>query len=143
MSRIMRAYRFMHKCYKRHIPIIPKAMYYYIRVLYSAEIPPSCTLAEGVDLVHGGLGVVIHDKAIVGSGTKIYQNVTIAGKTNAENPEARRYPIIGENVLIGAGACVLGGVTIGNNVQIGANAVVTHDIPEGAVAVGIPARLIK
>lgn len=142
MSKIMRAYNTMHKCYKRRIPIIPKLIYYYIRVFYSAEIPPSCTLEKGVDLVHGGLGVVIHDKAIVGSGTKIYQNVTIAGKTNLENPDARRYPIIGRNVMIGAGACILGGITIGNNVQIGANAVVTHDVPDGAIVVGIPARPI-
>lgn len=142
MSRIMRAYKAMHKSYKRKIPVIPKLLYYYIRVFYSAEIPPSCALEDGVDLVHGGLGVVIHNNAIVGSGTKIYQNVTIAGKTNVKDPEARRYPIIGKNVLIGAGACILGGVTIGDNAQIGANAVVTHDVLEGSVVVGIPARPI-
>ncbi|GAB1475506.1 hypothetical protein MASR2M70_03380 [Bacillota bacterium] len=94
-------------------------------------------MAESVDLIHGGLGVVIHAKSRIGENTKIYQNVTIGGR------EGRGHPIIGENVYIGAGACILGGITIEDNAKIGANAVVLADVPKGGIAVGVPAKIIN
>ena len=93
MSKIMRTYYLMRKLYLKKIPVIPRFLSRYIRLVFSAELPPTCDLKNNVDLMHGGLGVVIHDKAVVGSGTKIYQNVTIAGKTNKQDPLKRRYPI--------------------------------------------------
>lgn len=137
MSKIMKMYRLSHNAYKAKIPLLPKIISRIIRLFFSAEIPYSCILDTGVDLVHGGLGVVIHPKAYVGKNTKIYQNVTIGGR------EGRGHPYIGNNVYIGTGACILGGITIGDNSKIGANAVVITDVPKGGVVVGIPAKIIK
>lgn len=137
MTKIMKLYSMSHKAYKANIPFIPQILSRIIRLVFSAEIPYTCELDDGVDLIHGGLGVVIHPKSYVGKNTKIYQNVTIGGR------EGRGQPHIGNNVYIGTGACILGGVTIGDNSKIGANAVVIDDVPRGGVAVGIPAKVIK
>ncbi|OAI89832.1 hypothetical protein AYO36_00885 [Exiguobacterium sp. KKBO11] len=134
---MLKMYRFSHKLYKMNIPIVPKVVFSLIRIIFSAEIPYTCTLQKNVELKHGGLGVVIHPKSIIGEGTVIYQNVTIGGREN------RGYPIIGENVYIGAGACILGGIKIGDNVKIGANAVVVKSVPNDTTVGGIPAQKIK
>jgi len=144
VSKIMMAYRHMHKCYKLKIPLIPTIYQKLIRLAFSAEIPCSCDLRDGVELEHGGLGIVIHDNAIVGERTKIYPNVVIGGRNvETKDPLKRRYPIIGCDCIIGAGAAILGGVQIGNNCKIGANAVVIEDIPDNSTAVGVPAHIIK
>ncbi|GIM54975.1 hypothetical protein CAPN005_16220 [Capnocytophaga cynodegmi] len=109
----------------------------YIRVIYSCELPPGLRLGKGVCFEHSGLGVVIHPDAIIGEGTTILQNVTIGGRNSVHAPQ------IGKNVYIGCGACVLGGITVGNNVMIGANAVVITDIPDNAVVVGVPGKIVK
>ncbi len=133
-SKIIKLYRMERKLYLYNIPVLPKLISRIIRVFFSAEIPYTCNLAEGVQLMHGGLGVVIHDNAQIGSNTIIYQNVTIGGR------EGRGYPTIGRNVYIGVGACILGGVHIEDNAKIGANAVVIHDISEGDSVGGVPAK---
>ena len=133
----MRLYRFMRRCHLKHVPLLPGLLMRYIRVVYSCDLPYTCDLADGVVLCHSGLGAVIHDKAVVGEGTRIYQNVTIGGR------HGRGSPVIGRNVFIGAGACVLGGVHVGDNAVIGANAVVIHDVPEYAVVGGVPAKILK
>lgn len=86
---------------------------------------------------HNGLGCVVNEEAEIGDGTKILQNVSIGGRGTHGVPK------IGKNVPIGCGAAILGGVCIADNAQIGANAVVLSDIPNNAVAVGIPAKVIK
>lgn len=143
MSKIMTAYRHMHKCYKLKVPLIPSIYQRMIRLFFCAEIPFTCELRDGVELEHGGLGVVIHDNAIVGERTKIYPHVVIGGRS-VENEDAlkRRYPIIGSDCLIGVGAAILGGVQVGNNCKIGANAVVITDVPNNSTAVGVPAHII-
>lgn len=133
----MSLYRVMNKSYKKGIPIIPGLLMRFIRVIYACELPYQCEIGEGALFVHNGLGVVVHPKSIIGEGTFIYQNVSIAGRNN------RGAPLIGKNVFVGPGVCILGGVTIGDNAVIGANSVVIHDIPPNCVAVGIPARVIK
>jgi serine O-acetyltransferase len=137
VTKIMKLYRLSNKAYEAKIPFVPKILSRIIRLIFSAEIPYSCKLDHGVDLIHGGLGVVIHPKVYIGKNTKIYQNVTIGGR------EGRGHPYVGNNVYIGTGACILGGITIGDNSKIGANAVVLSDVPKGAVVVGIPAKVIK
>lgn len=107
------------------------------RIVYSCEIPSSVIMGENIVFAHNGLGVVLHGRTRIGNNVKIYQHVTV-GCRNGNGP-----PIIGDNVLIGTGACVLGSIKIGNNVQIGANAVVINDVPDNAVVVGIPARESK
>ena len=86
------------------------------------------------------MGVVIGETAIVGDNVVLFHGVTLGG-TGKE--KGKRHPTVGNNVIIGSGAKVLGNVTIGNNAKVGANAIVLRDIPEDSTAVGIPARIIK
>jgi serine O-acetyltransferase len=134
---LMSIFRIMNLLYRKNIPIIPGFLMRYIRVVYSCDLPFTCQLGEGVLLKHNGLGVVIHPKAIIGDYTQIYQNVSIAGRND------RGTPVIGKRVFIGAGACILGGITIGDDAIIGANSVVINDIPSKAVVVGIPGKVIR
>lgn len=134
---VMKFYRLMEYLYDKKIPILPGIIMRFIRIVYSCDLPVNLKLGRGVVLQHNGLGVVIHPKAIIGEKTVILQNVSIAGRNN------RGTPIIGKNVFIGCGACVLGGIKIGDNVSIGANAVVITDIPNNAVVVGVPGKVVK
>lgn len=93
-------------------------------------------IGKGFFLAHP-IGIVINDEAIIGDYVWVYQNVTIA------KMYGKGSPIIGNNVLLFAGAKIIGNVKIGNNVVVGANAVVTHDVPDNAVVVGIPAKVIN
>lgn len=136
-SSLMRVFRLMEYLHIKNIPFLPGLIMRYIRIVYSCDLPVRLRLGKGVILQHNGLGVVIHPDAIIGENTQIYQNVSIAGRNN------RGTPTIGKNVFIGCGACVLGGVTVGNNVSIGANAVVITDIPDNAVVVGVPGKIVK
>jgi serine O-acetyltransferase len=101
-----------------------------------ADIDPRADLATDVVLPHP-TGVVVHENAVVGQGCMIMQQVTLG---QLAEPDA---PVVGSNVYIGAGAKVLGGVRIGDGARIGANAVVLCDIPRGATAVGVPARIAR
>jgi serine O-acetyltransferase len=122
--------------YKKRIPILPGLLMRVIRVLFSSDLPYSLEIGDDTILVHNGLGVVIHPKAIIGSSNKIMQNVTIGGK-NGQGP-----PKIGNNCFIGAGACLMGEIEIGDDVMIGANAVVTKSVESGMVVAGVPAKVI-
>lgn len=133
-KKITRYYRKANWCYRHHIPVIPGFLMRLCRLIYSIDIPYTCVLGRNVVFEHNGLGCV---RAEIGEGTQIYQNVTIGGRNG------RGHPIIGKNVFIGAGACVLGGITIGDNAVIGANATVISDVPAGAVVVGDKARIIE
>jgi serine O-acetyltransferase len=122
---------------KRNVPLIPTLIQRFIRVIFSCEIPSTVSIGSGTKFVHNGLGVVVHSNAKIGSNCRIYQNVTIGGRHN------RGCPVIGDNVFIGAGACVLGGVTIGDGAMIGANAVVITDVPAKTVVGGVPADVLR
>ena len=104
------------------------------------EIHPGATIADRVFIDHG-MGVVIGETAVVGEGCTIYQGVTLGGTSLAKG--AKRHPTLGRNVVVSAGAKVLGGFTVGDDAKIGSNAVVIKPVPPGATAVGIPARIIQ
>ena len=104
------------------------------------EIHPGATIGERVFIDHG-MGVVIGETADIGDGCTIYQGVTLGG-TSLYKGE-KRHPTLGKNVVVSAGAKVLGGFTVGDNAKIGSNAVVIKPVPPGATAVGIPARIIQ
>ncbi len=131
-------YRVGNFCYRYHIPLIPILMKLMIRVIYNSVVDCSTRIGKKTFLAYGGIGVVIHKKAIIGSYVNIGQQVTIGGRSGK-----KILPIIGNHVFIGAGAKILGDVTIGNNVTIGANSVVIKDVPDNCVVAGVPARIIK
>lgn len=122
-----------------HVPIIPTLINkIFLRVLLNCQIGLGAIIGQDVILGYGGLGTVIHHKAIVGNKVNIGTGVTIGGTT-----KKRGIPVIGDNCIISSGAKIIGPVEIGKNVVIGANAVVVTSIPENCVAVGVPARIIK
>ena len=138
MSALIKMFRFSQACHKRKLKLLAGFVSRLIRVLFSCDIPPTTTIGDGTVFAHNGLGCVVNECAIIGKNCKILQNVTIGGRG-----EGSGTPIIGDNVLIGAGACILGGITIGNGVKIGANAVVLNDVPENVTVVGVPAKIIR
>lgn len=103
----------------------------------STHNSPSCYFSVPPSLPHGLSGIVLARNVVFEGHAVIYQHVTIA----ESNPEKTTY--IGNNVMIGAGACILNNVRIGRNVRIGANAVVTHDVPDNCTVVGVPARIVR
>jgi serine O-acetyltransferase len=106
---------------------------------FGFDIPTGTSIERGFYLGHFG-GIVISPMVKIGKNCNISQNVTIGYNSRGSN---KGYPVIKENVYIGPGAIVIGDITIGNNVAIGANAVVTHDVPDNSVVVGIPAKVIS
>jgi serine O-acetyltransferase len=104
------------------------------------EIHPGAKLGERVFFDHG-MGIVIGETAEIGDGCTIYHGVTLGGTSLFKG--AKRHPTLGKDVVIGAGAKVLGGFTVGDGAKVGSNAVVTKPVPEGATAVGNPARIIQ
>ena len=104
------------------------------------EIHPGAKIGKGLFIDHGA-GVVIGETCEIGDNCTIYQAVTLGGRGHAKGH--KRHPTLGSNVLIGAGAKILGAITIGDNASIGANAVILHDVPAGATIVGVPGKVVK
>lgn len=132
----LRHIQFRHKLYKMKVPIVPKFLYWVDRIFFSCEIPSGVKIGNGTVFCHFALGVVLHERTIIGSNCKIYQNVTI-GSRNSIGP-----PIIEDNVLIGAGAIILGKIIIGEGSAIGAGAVVLKDVPPYSVITGNPGKMV-
>ena len=103
------------------------------------EIHPGATIGKNFFIDHGA-GVVIGETTVIKDNVTLYHGVTLGGRGNNKG---KRHPTIGNNVLIGSGAKILGNITIGNNVKIGANAVVLNDINDNTTAIGVPARMIN
>ena len=132
-------YRFAHKLMQIHLPFFPRFISQFAKWLTGIEIHPGATIGEGLFIDHG-MGVVIGETSVIGNNVTLFQGVTLGG-TGKER--GKRHPTLGNNVVVGAGAKILGNVNIGDNVQIGANAVVIKDVPPNSTAVGIPGRVVK
>lgn len=137
VSLMNKSIRLMMKLQKSGVPLLPKILNYFNRIIFSCDIPSNVQIGNGTIFAHSGLSVVIHPKAIIGKNCRIYQSVTIGGRENRGTPK------IGNNVFIGAHSTIIGGVTIGDNVIIGANSLVLKDVPENAIVGGNPAKLLK
>jgi len=131
-------HRFSHWLHHLGLPFIPRLLSHFGRFITGIEIHPGATIGSGVFIDHG-MGVVVGETAIIGDGCLIYQGVTLGG-TGKES--GKRHPTLGENVVVGAGAKVLGNLQIGNNVRIGAGSVVLRDVPSDCTVVGIPGRIV-
>ncbi len=127
-----------HILYKLGVPFFPRLISHIARFLTGIEIHPGATIGQSVFIDHG-MGVVIGETAIVGNYALIYQGVTLGG-TGKES--GKRHPTLGENVIVGGGAKVLGNIQLGNNVRIGAGSVVLRDVPSDCTVVGIPGRVV-
>ena len=111
----------------------------YAKFWTGIEIHPGAQVGKRFVIDHG-VGVVIGETAVIGDDVLIYHGVTLGGKTL---DPVKRHPTVGDRVIIGAGAKLIGNISIGNDCRVGANAVVTKDMPAGTVAVGVNARLIN
>ena len=132
------AHRLAHWLYRLRIPFIPRFISHLSRFFTGIEIHPGATLGQGLFIDHG-MGVVIGETAILGNNCLIYQNVTLGG-TGKEL--GKRHPTLGNNVVVGTGAKVLGNIQIGANVRIGAGSVVLRDVPSDCTVVGVPGRIV-
>jgi len=133
------AYRFAHWLKVRNVPFIPRLISQVARWATGIEIHPSAKIGTGFFIDHG-MGVVIGETAEIGDHVTLFQGVTLGG-TGKER--GKRHPTLGNHVLVGAGAKILGGITIGDNVKIGANSVVLKSVSPNSTVVGVPARVIK
>ena len=132
------AYRFAHRLYKWNIPLIPIMISYLTRIITGIEIHPAAKIGRRFFIDHGD-GVVIGETTVIGNDVLIYQQVTLGG-TGKES--GKRHPTLGNKVIVGAGAKVLGNITIGDNVRIGAGSVVIEDVPPHSTVVGVPGRIV-
>lgn len=130
-------HRIAHDLYLAKLYILARLVSEISRLLTGIEIHPGAKIGKRVVIDHG-MGVVIGETAIVGDDCLIFHGVTLGGK-NFE--DVKRHPSIGNKVIIGAGAKILGNITIGDNSVVGANSVVTKDVPSGVIVTGIPAIL--
>ena len=131
-------HRIAHSLHSHKVPFIPRLISHIARFLTGIEIHPGAVIGQSVFIDHG-MGVVIGETAIIGNYCLIYQGVTLGG-TGKET--GKRHPTLGENVVVGGGAKILGNINIGSNVRIGASSVVLRDVPCDCTVVGIPGRIV-
>ncbi len=132
-------HKLSHLLYKCKLYFLARFVSQLARLLTGIEIHPGATIGRGLFIDHGS-GVVIGETAVIGDNCTIYQGVTLGG---TGKHTGKRHPTLGNNVMVGAGAKVLGPFKVGDNSKIAAGAVVLDEIPENSTAVGIPARVIK
>lgn len=132
-------HRAAHWLWKRQLKLVARVISNVSHILTGIEIHPGAQIGECCFIDHG-TGVVIGETAVIGDRVTLFQSVTLGG-VGAE--QAKRHPTLGDDVMVGAGAKLLGAITIGAGAKIGANAVVLHDVPAGATAVGVPARVLE
>lgn len=132
-------YRLNHCLWKAGIPFFPRFFSQVAKIVTGIEIHPAAKIGKGLFIDHG-MGVVIGETSEIGENCLLYQGVTLGG---TGNEKGKRHPTLGHNVVVGAGAKILGAITIGDNVKIGANSVVLQSVPKNSIVVGVPGRVIK
>jgi serine O-acetyltransferase len=131
-------YRFAHALFEVGLHFIPRFLSHIARFLTGIEIHPGATIGQHIFIDHG-MGVVIGETAIIGDYAIIYHGVTLGG-TGKES--GKRHPTLGNNVIVGSGAKILGNIQIGNNVWVGASSVILHNVPSNCTVVGAPGRVV-
>jgi serine O-acetyltransferase len=135
----IRFHRLSHRLYARGRHKTARAVNYFARVLTGADIHPGATIGKDFFIDHA-TGVVIGETSEIGDNVSVYQGVTLGGVSTEKK---KRHPTIGNDVVIGAGATILGPITIGDNVRVGAGSVVVKSVPPNSTVVGIPAKIVK
>lgn len=132
-------HRLAHSLYRAGVPLLPRVMSQFSRWITGIEIHPGATIGRRFFIDHG-MGVVIGETAEIGDDVLLYQGVTLGG-TGKEC--GKRHPTLGNHVIVGTGAKVLGNIRIGDGSRIGAGSVVVHPVPAGSTVVGIPGRVVR
>jgi serine O-acetyltransferase len=132
------AHRIAHRLWRWRFKWLARFVSHLSRWLTGIEIHPGAVIGRLFFIDHG-MGVVIGETAVIGDEVTLYHGVTLGGTSW---DKGRRHPVLGDRVVVGAGAKVLGPITVGADARIGSNAVVTRDVPVGATAVGIPAHIL-
>ena len=135
----VRAPRRAHWCYRHNLKFLARWISQHSRKKTGIEIHPGAQIGKGLFIDHG-MGVVIGETTQIGDNCTLYQGVTLGG---TGKDHGKRHPTLGNNVLVGAGAKVLGPFRVGDNARIASNAVVLSEVPEDATAVGIPAQIVR
>ncbi len=131
-------YRLAHALWRSDLKLAARLVSAAVRVVTGVDIHPAAVIGQGLFIDHA-IGVVVGETAIIGDDVTMYHGVTLGGLTLEHG---KRHPTVGDRVMLGAGAKVLGPVTLGDDSRIGANAVVVHDVAPGSVIVGVPGRVL-
>ena len=132
-------HRMAHWLWKRGVPLLPRIISHLSRFLTGIEIHPGARIGSFFFIDHG-MGVVIGETTVVGNNVTLFQGVTLGG-TGKE--KGKRHPTLGNNIVVGVGAKILGNIVIGDNVKVGANSVVLESVPPDSTVVGVPGRIVK
>ncbi|MBI4497049.1 MAG: serine O-acetyltransferase [Chloroflexi bacterium] len=131
-------HRLAHPLWRRRVPLLPRLISHLGRFVTGIEIHPGARLGEGLFIDHG-MGVVIGETAEIGENCSLYQGVTLGGTSTQRT---KRHPTLGNNVVVGAGAKLIGAIHVGDDVKIGAGSVVVTSVPSHATVVGVPGRVV-
>jgi len=131
-------HRVAHALHVRRVPIMPRILSHFNRMLTGIEIHPGAKIAPGLFIDHG-MGVVIGETAEIAENCHLYQGVTLGGTSTKRE---KRHPTLGRNVSVGAGAKLIGAITVGDNASIGAGSVVVTNVPPNATVVGVPGHIV-
>ena len=132
-------YRIAHFFWKLGMPFVPRYLSEIGRQLTGIEIHPGAQIGDEFFIDHGA-GVVIGETSIIGNNVTLFQGVVLGG---VSMDPIKRHPTLGDNIVVGTGAKLLGPITIGDNVRIGANSVVVMDVPPNSVVIGVPGRIVS
>jgi serine O-acetyltransferase len=131
-------HRLAHTLFRWRVPVLPRLISHCSRFFTGIEIHPGATIGEGFFIDHG-MGVVIGETSVIGDNVTLYQGVTLGGTSQQH---VKRHPTLGNNVVVGVGAQIIGDVTIGDNAKVGAGSVVISSVPPNATVVGVPGRVV-
>jgi serine O-acetyltransferase len=131
-------HRLAHTLHEHHVPVLPRVISHLGRFITGIEIHPGATIGDGLFIDHG-MGVVIGETAEIGDDCHLYQGVTLGGTSTKKE---KRHPTLERNVAVGAGAKLIGAITVGENASIGAGSVVVTNVPPNATVVGVPGHVV-
>ena len=132
------AHRAANAMHRRGVPLAPRGLMFFTRILTGIEIHPGATIGSRFFIDHG-MGVVIGETAEIGDDVMLYQGVTLGGTSTQR---IKRHPTLRDKVVVGAGAKIIGGIEIGENARVGAGSVVVTNVPANATVVGVPGHIV-